>query len=73
MLALTTAVCVVPASAWNVGDTIEFGTYPQTKVSETAALRNAANAATWASFSLSCCCKAAASVLEERRLSSSVV
>ena len=50
MLALTTVVCVVPASAWNVGDTIEFGTYPQTKVSETAALRNTANAATWASY-----------------------
>ncbi|MBQ7546230.1 MAG: hypothetical protein IJT41_04610 [Clostridia bacterium] len=40
----------VPASAVNVGDIILFGNYPQTKVSETTALKNAANAATWNSY-----------------------
>ncbi len=40
----------VPASAVNVGDIILFGNYPQTKVSETTALKNAANAATWKSY-----------------------
>ncbi len=40
----------VPASAVGVGDIILFGNYPQTKVSETTALENAANAATWNSY-----------------------
>ena len=40
----------VPASAVGVGDIILFGNYPQTKVSETTALKNAANAATWKSY-----------------------
>ncbi len=40
----------VPASATNVGDIILFGNYPQTQVSETTALKNAANAATWKSY-----------------------
>ena len=38
------------AKAYNVGDTIQFGTYPQTQVAETTALKNAANNATWASY-----------------------
>ena len=38
------------AKAYSVGDTIQFGTYPQTKVEETTALKNAANAATWRSY-----------------------
>ena len=38
------------AGATNVGDIILFGNYPQTKVSETTALKNAANAATWKSY-----------------------
>ncbi len=40
----------VPANAVNVGAIIFFGNYPQTKVSETTALKNAANAATWKSY-----------------------
>ena len=40
----------VPAGATNVGDIILFGNYPQTKVSETTTLKNAANAATWNSY-----------------------
>ena len=40
----------VPASAVNVGDIITFGNYPQTQVSETTALKNAANATTWNSY-----------------------
>jgi uncharacterized repeat protein (TIGR02543 family) len=40
----------VTASAYSVGDIILFGNYPQTKVSETTALKNAANAATWKSY-----------------------
>ena len=52
LMAVTTmAICAVPASAeYKVGDTIQFGTYPQTKVSETTALKNAADKATWASY-----------------------
>ncbi len=33
-----------------VGDHIQFGTYPQTRVEETSALKAAANAATWRSY-----------------------
>lgn len=40
----------IPASAVGIGDIILFGNYPQTKVSETTALKNAANAATWNSY-----------------------
>ena len=40
----------VPASAVGVGDIILFGNYPQTKVSETTALKNAANAASWINY-----------------------
>ena len=51
MLAMTGLVGLgVPASAYDVGDIILFGNYPQTKVSETTALKNAANAATWKSY-----------------------
>ena len=51
MLAVTGLVGLgVPASAYDVGDIILFGNYPQTKVSETTALKNAANAATWKSY-----------------------
>ena len=51
MLTLTGLVGLcVSAGATNVGDIIEFGNYPQTKVSETTALKNAANAATWKSY-----------------------
>lgn len=38
------------ARAYSVGDHIQFGTYPQTRVDETTALKNAANAATWKSY-----------------------
>ena len=45
MLAVTGLVGLgVSAGASNVGDIIEFDNYPQTKVSETTALKNAANA-----------------------------
>ena len=51
MLTLTGLVGLgVSAGATNVGDIILFGNYPQTKVSETTALKNAANAATWKSY-----------------------
>ena len=40
----------VSASAVAVGEIIEFGNYPQTRVGETTALKNAANAATWNSY-----------------------
>ncbi len=51
MLAMTGLVGLgVSVSATNVGDIIQFGNYPQTKVSETTALKNAANAATWKSY-----------------------
>lgn len=51
MLAMTGLVGLgVSASAVNVGAIIFFGNYPQTKVSETTALKNAANAATWKSY-----------------------
>lgn len=40
----------VPASAVEFGDIIQFGIYPQTEVSETTALKNAADAATWNSY-----------------------
>ena len=50
MLVTTLAVAAVPANAVGVGDIILFGNYPQTKVSETTALKNAANAATWKSY-----------------------
>ena len=43
LLAATIAVAAVPAQAYN---TIQFGNYPQTKVSETTALSNAAANAT---------------------------
>ena len=51
MLTLTglAGLCMT-ASAVNVGDIIQFGNYPQTKVIETTALKNAANAATWNSY-----------------------
>ena len=38
------------AQAYSVGDHIQFGTYPQTRIDETTALKNAANAATWKSY-----------------------
>ena len=38
------------AQAYNVGDTIQFGTYPQTIVDETIELKAALNAATWKSY-----------------------
>ncbi len=44
------ALAATPVSALNVGDTIQFGSYPQTKVNETTALKNAADAATWESY-----------------------
>ncbi len=47
--ALTVGLCV-PAGAANVGDIIEFGEYPQTKVSETAELKNAADVASWIDY-----------------------
>lgn len=51
MLAVTGLVGLgVSASAVAVGEIIEFGNYPQTKVIETTALKNAANAATWISY-----------------------
>ena len=37
-------------ATYRVGDTIQFGTYPQTKVAETAALKSAATTATWKSY-----------------------
>lgn len=40
----------VSASALEFGDIIQFGIYPQTEVSETTALKNAADAATWNSY-----------------------
>ena len=47
MLMATLAVAAVPAQAYS---TIQFGNYPQTRVRETTALKNAAEAATWASY-----------------------
>ncbi len=44
------AVSEVLFSNYKVGDHIHFGTYPQTKVAETTALKSAANAATWKSY-----------------------
>jgi hypothetical protein len=34
MLCLTASVLSVTAQAYNAGDTIEFGTYPQSKVTD---------------------------------------
>ena len=50
MLVSVAAVAAVPAGALNVGKIIEFGTYPQTRVSETVPLAVAANKATWKSY-----------------------
>ena len=50
MAASVMAVAVVPASAAKVGDIIQFGNYPQTEVRGTAALKKAADAATWESY-----------------------
>ena len=51
MLAVTGLVGLcVPASALEFGDIIQFGSYPQTEVSETTALKNAADAATWNTY-----------------------
>ena len=47
MLATTLAVAAVPAQAYS---TIQFGNYPQTKVTATTALSNAAANATWKSY-----------------------
>ena len=47
MLAATLAVAAVPAQAYS---TIQFGNYPQSEVSETTALKNAADAAEWKSY-----------------------
>ena len=44
-LAGLAALCIPASAAYSVGDTICFGTYPQTKVAETPALKAAANAA----------------------------
>ena len=52
MIALTASclsVCFT-VSAVEVGDTIQFGYYPQTRVSANTALKNTANAATWKSY-----------------------
>ena len=61
-LALVMVVLAVPAAklvgldlfpqahAYNVGDHIQFGTYPQSRVDETPALKAAAEAATWRSY-----------------------
>ena len=38
------------AQAYNVGDTIQYGTYPQPRVDETSELQAAANDATWKSY-----------------------
>ena len=43
------SVCFT-ASAVDIGDIIQFGYYPQTRVSATDALQNAANAAAWKSY-----------------------
>ncbi len=40
----------VPVSAVGVGDIIQFGSYPQSWVEETTALKNAAGGATWKSY-----------------------
>ena len=47
LLALTAAVCVVPASAVR---TVQFGSYPQTEVMETSRLRELASNAGWKSY-----------------------
>ena len=57
MLTLTGLVGLgVSVSATNVGDIILFGNYPQTKISETTALKNAANAATLNPLLAALCC-----------------
>ncbi|MBQ5969764.1 MAG: hypothetical protein IJL52_06565 [Clostridia bacterium] len=38
------------ANSYRVGDTIKFGTYPQTNYTETKELKKAASAATWKSY-----------------------
>ena len=43
-------VCYRFTVSANVGDIIMFGNYPQTKVTETTALKNTANNATWKSY-----------------------
>ena len=51
MLAVTGLVGLgVSASAVAVGDIIQFGNYPQTRVNRTTALKNASDAATWESY-----------------------
>ncbi len=51
MLTLTGLACLgSSASALDVGDIIQFGSYPQTEVNETTSLKNAADAATWNSY-----------------------
>ena len=50
LFALTAVACSVSAGAVNVGDIIEFGTYPQTQVSTGRELRYAASQATWKSY-----------------------
>ncbi len=37
-------------ATYAVGDTIQYGTYPQSKVEETTALKNAADSAQWKSY-----------------------
>lgn len=41
---------VIKAQAYDVGDTILFGTYPQQRIEETPELQAAAEAATWKSY-----------------------
>ena len=53
LLAMMLPICIgsLPtALAYNTGDIIAFGTYPQTKVEETPALKSSADAAAWRSY-----------------------
>ena len=51
MLCLTATVLPVAAQAYSVGDTIEFGTYPQTKVTDANLIASLDSAEkTWTSY-----------------------
>ena len=53
LLLLVTFAFAIPAAAittYQVGDQIQFGNYPQTRVDETPELKAAAEAATWRSY-----------------------
>ncbi len=50
LMALALPMTSAVNTTYAVGDVIQYGTYPQSRVAETAALKSAANNATWKSY-----------------------